>query len=130
MTDNNHNLEHNGEVDENMDDKWMELISKSWGNFCSSCGTKKDPSKLKVFRKVGPATQVLSECESCGLKTIITVIPNVGMQINQIRTDVTSPQEFEKFNTPVTPNDYLDFYNQTKDINTINDLIKLINNVK
>jgi hypothetical protein len=123
------NENYNEDRNEEMDSKWMELISKSWGNYCSSCGAQKDPTKLKVFRKVGPATQVLSECESCGLKTIITVIPNVGMQINQIRTDV-SPQEFEHFNAPVTSNDYLDFYNETKNIDNASDLIKLINNVK
>lgn len=129
MASNNYDNEHVEEMDDKMDSKWMDLISKSWGNYCSSCGAQKDPSKLKVLRKVGPATQVLSECEACGLKTIITVIPNVGMQINQIRTDVT-PQEFENFTTPVTSNDYLDFYNQTKNIMNTGDLIKLINNVK
>lgn len=112
-----------------MDEKMMEMVSKSWGNFCSSCGAKKDPTKLKVLRKLGPATQVLSECEDCGLKTIITLIPNVGMQVHQVRTDV-SPNEFDEFNTPVTSNDYLDFYNKTKNINNANDLIRLINNVK
>jgi hypothetical protein len=129
MANENYNEDTNEEMDDKMDSKWMDLISKSWGNFCSSCGAQKDPAKLKVFRKVGPATQVLSECESCGLKTIITVIPNVGMQINQICTDV-GPQEFDQFNSPVTSNDYLDFYNETKNIINTNDLIKLINNVK
>lgn len=107
----------------------MDLISKSWGNYCSSCGEKKDPSKLKVFRKIGPATQILSECEKCGLKTILTIIPNLGMQISQIRSDI-SPQEFERFQGPITSNDYLDFYNESRNVSTTNDLIKLINNVK
>ncbi len=116
--------------DEPLDGKIKEMISKSWGNYCSSCGAKKDAGKLKIFKKVGPATQILSECEECGLKTLITVIPNIGMQINQIRTDIVDPQEFERFNGPVTTNDYLNFYNSTKDIRTASDLINAINNVK
>jgi hypothetical protein len=106
-----------------IDQSWVDMISKNWGRYCSSCGVQKDMSKLKIFRKVGPATQIISECESCGLKTIITAIPNLGMQISQLRTDLTDTQELEKFSTPITTNDYLNFYNETKNINNVHDFI-------
>ena len=107
------------------DARWKEQISKNWGNYCSSCGGLKDSNGLKLLRKVGPAMQFVSECTQCGLKTVITLMPNVGMQVTQLRNDV-SPQEFENFDTPITSNDYLEFYRAIKDLEKAGDLIKFL----
>src|SRR6476469_2297742 len=124
MEDNNAKQERFETPQDNfVDQNWVDLITKNWGKYCSSCGAEKDLSKLKIFKKVGPATQILSECESCGLKTLITAVPNLGMQISQLRTDIGDPQELENLATPVTSNDYLDFYNESKKIKNIHDLI-------
>lgn len=109
------------------DNKLKEQISKNWGSYCPSCGALKDNSNLKFLKKVGPAAQFLSECQSCNLKTIITVVPNLGMQVTQLRTDITS-QEFEKFNKPLDSNDYLEFYHEIKDLKTTKELINLLSN--
>ncbi len=109
-----------------LDPKWKEQIAKNWGNYCSSCGSFKDTTSLKFLRKFGMSYQYISECTQCGLKTIITLIPNIGMQVTQIRTDV-SPSEFDKFISPLTSNDYLEFYSRIKDLNSTSDLIKYLN---
>lgn len=111
------------EMTEGVDKGLVELILKNWGKYCSSCGKPKDLSKMQVFRKMGPVTQIVSECEECGMKTLITSIPNLGMHINQIRTDMTDPKELGRLTTPVTSNDYLDFYNELKNIKSTADLI-------
>jgi hypothetical protein len=123
---NNLNQNNIDNVEGDLDQNWIDLITKNWGRYCSSCGTEKDLSKLKVFRKVGPATQIISECESCGLKTLITAIPNIGMQISQLRSDIADPQELERLTSPITSNDYLNFYNATKDVKNTNELINII----
>lgn len=120
--------EHNENLD-GVDNKWKEQIAKNWGNYCSSCGALKNSDTLKLLRKIGPAMQFVSECSSCGLKTIITLMPNVGMQVTQLRTDVT-PQEFERFNKPVTSNDYLEFYRKVKDLKKVEDLIRFLHKQK
>lgn len=116
-------------MDNPTDKNLINFVSKSWGSFCSSCGSKKDEASLKVLRKVGPATQLISECTSCGMKTMITALPNLGMQINQIRSDLNS-KEIENFILPVTPDDYLNFYNRVKSVDSANDLIKIIKEAK
>jgi hypothetical protein len=124
---NNNNINgDNGALDSN----WIDLIQKNWGKFCSACGAQKDLTKMKIFRKVGPVTQILSECENCGMKTLITSVPNIGMHINQIRTDMTDPNELERLTSPVTSNDYLNFYNEIKNLKSTSDLIKVLNNSK
>ena len=110
---------------EGMDGKLKEQISKNWGNYCPSCGALKDNTNLKFLKKVGPASQFLSECDSCNLKTVITIVPNLGMQVTQLRTDISS-HEFEKFSTPITSNDYLEFYHEIKELKTTEELIKLL----
>ena len=112
------------EIDKNL----LDLIAKNWGSYCPSCGAQKDLDKLKIIRKMGSATQILSECEQCGMKTIITAFPNLGMHINQIRTDLNT-SEIERFTSPVTSEDYLDFYNKVKKVQNTNDLINMINKV-
>lgn len=113
---------------ENIDKSLLDLIAKNWGSYCPSCGAKKDLANLKIVRKLGPATQILSECEKCSMKTLITAFPNLGMHINQIRTDLNS-NEFERFASPITLDDYLDFYNKIKNITSVNDLINTIDKV-
>lgn len=125
MDNQNYNNDQNTD-NGNLDSNWIDLIQKNWGKFCSSCGAQKDLSKMRIFRKVGPVTQILSECENCGMKTLITSVPNIGMHINQIRTDMTDPNELERLSTPVTSNDYLNFYNEIKNIDTMNDLINVL----
>lgn len=124
--DNKYDMPGEGNIDQN----WIDLIAKNWGRYCSSCGAQKDLSKLKIFKKIGPATQIISECESCGLKTLITAIPNLGMQISQLRTDIGDPQELEAFTSPITSSDYLDFYNESKKVKNMGDLLNLINKKK
>jgi hypothetical protein len=119
MPQNNENLDLN-------ENKWREQIGKTWGNYCSSCGALKDMANLKFIKKLGPSMQFLSECEACGLKTVISLMPNLGMQVTQIRTDVNQ-DEFEKFNSPITSNDYLEFYQGIKKLSKAQDLIKFLN---
>jgi len=119
-------MQENNENFDISDNKWKEQIAKNWGNYCSSCGSLKEVNSLKLLRKIGVAIQFISECPSCGLKTVITLMPNVGMQVTQLRNDVT-PQEFERFNSPITSNDYLEFYRAIKDFQTTSQLIKFLN---
>lgn len=128
MNDTNNNDFNNLNNDENgmLDSNWIELIQKNWGKYCSSCGAQKDLTKMKIFRKIGPVTQIISECEKCGMKTLITSVPNIGMHINQIRTDMTDPNELERLTTPVTSNDYLNFYNEIKNIHSTKELINVL----
>lgn len=113
------------EESSSIDPNLLNFVSKSWGNYCSSCGHKKPDNNLKVLKKLGPATQLISECGKCGMKTMITALPNLGMQINQIRNDLNT-KEFEVFNLPITPDDYLNFYNEIKSVSFTNDLINII----
>jgi hypothetical protein len=126
INNNNNDLNEDNALDSN----WVELIQKNWGKYCSSCGAEKDLTKMKVFRKVGPVTQIISECQNCGMKTLITSVPNIGMHINQIRTDMTDPAELERLTSPVTSNDYLNFYNETKNIMSTKELISMLNKSK
>jgi hypothetical protein len=119
----------NGQNLDGTDKKLIDIISKNWGSFCSSCGVEKDLTKIKVIKKTNSLTQVISECTNCGMKTLITAFPNLGMHINQLRTDIRA-NEFEKFTTPISSNDYLYFYNEIKDIVTSKDLLNLINKGK
>jgi hypothetical protein len=116
-------------TNQSIDKNLVDLIAKNWGTFCSSCGAQKDLAKLRTFKKVGPATQILSECEKCGMKTLITAFPNLGMHINQIRNDLNS-EEFERFSAPITSNDYLDFYNEIKNVTHSDKLMQLLNKIK
>lgn len=109
-----------------IDPRWKDQIAKNWGNYCSSCGAFKDGASLKYLRKMGFAHQYVSECTSCGLKTVISLIPNLGMQVTQVRTDI-SPNEFDKFGTPITSNDYLEFYTKIKDLSSAEDLMRYLN---
>lgn len=117
---NNHNYETN-EIN-----KLKDLIAKSWGNYCSSCGAHKGSDSLRLLRRIGPAVQFISECPLCGVKTVITLVPNMGMQITQLRNDI-SANEFDKFDSPLTSNDFLEFYKATKDIQTTDQLMKFLN---
>lgn len=112
-------------INDPMDDKLRDQISKNWGNFCSSCGSIKDQSSIKLLRKNGPLYQYISECNSCGLKTIINLIPNLGMQVTQMRTDI-SYNEISRFDKPITSHDYLEFYQQIKKVESAKDLINLL----
>ena len=108
-----------------IDPTWQDQIAKNWGNYCSSCGALKKNDSLKFLRKMGIALQYVSECENCGLKTVINLVPNLGMQVTQIRTDVT-PKEFNKFTTPLTSNDYLEFYSEIKALDSADELLKYL----
>lgn len=108
-----------------IDDAMKEQISKTWGNYCPSCGHLKDKSSIKLFRKSGPVYQYISECPNCGLKTIISLIPNLGMQVTQLHTDI-SYQEMANFNSPITSNDYLEFYKEIKKVVSVKELLSLI----
>lgn len=119
------NQSSNKEDANSIDPNLMNFITKSWGNYCSACGHKKNEDSLKVLRKVGQATQLISECDNCGMKTMITALPNLGMQINQIRNDLNT-KEFELFTLPITADDYLNFYNEIKSIDNTSDLINKI----
>lgn len=110
-------------TDENIKDQ----IMKTWGSYCSACGAMKDKSSLKLIGRNGPAFQYVSECHNCGLKTVLTFVPNLGMQVSQLRTDV-SVQEMRLFNKPLTSYDFLEFYARMKKVNTINDLSNLFQN--
>jgi hypothetical protein len=112
-----------------IDPRWIDQINKNWGNYCSSCGAVKDNSKLKFIKKLGIAHQYVSECENCGLKTMLNIIPNLGMQVTQLRNDI-SPNEFKKLSEPVTNSDYLDFYSGMKNLNNADDLIGYLSKVK
>ena len=52
----------NGQNIEGADKKLIEIISKNWGSFCSSCGVEKDLTQIKVIKKTNALTQVISEC--------------------------------------------------------------------
>jgi hypothetical protein len=110
------------DLNDNIVKDLKEQILKNWGNFCPSCGALKDESTLKFLRSMGIASQFVSECPKCKSKTILTVVPNIGMQIAQIRTDINS-NEFEKFSSPITSNDYLEFYRNSNYLKNTNDLI-------
>lgn len=109
-----------------IDKNLLDLISKHWGAYCPSCGGKKDLNELKIIRKVGNVSQLLSECRGCGMKTFITAFPNLGMHISQIKSDLDG-NEFSNFNAPITNEDYLNFYSATKNLSNLNDLINHIN---
>lgn len=114
---------------EKMEQEILDIVHKSWGSYCSSCGTKKSRTDLKVVKKVGPIMQIVSECKNCQLKTMISAVSTqlgLAVQVMQSRTDAKS-NEFNKFAEKVTPYDYLDFYNQLKSIDNSRDLIGLIN---
>lgn len=115
----------NPQESNSIDPNLMSFITKSWGNFCSACGHKKGETSLKILRKIGLATQLVSECDNCGMKTMITALPNFGMQVNQIRNDLNT-KEFEIFTLPITADDYLNFYNEIKSVNRTSDLINII----
>jgi hypothetical protein len=102
-------------------------IMKTWGRYCPACGSQKDKSSLKLIGKSGPAYQYISECHVCGLKTILNLVPNLGMQVTQLRTDV-SVQEMNLFNQPLTSLDFLEFYARIKKVVTTKDLRSLFNN--
>ena len=112
-------------INENLEKNLKEQIMKNWGSFCPSCGAQKDESTLTFLRKLGIASQFVSECHACGAKTVITVVPNLGMQVAQVRTDINS-KEFEKFSTPITSNDYLEFYRNSKYLKTTEDLMNYL----
>lgn len=105
-----------------LDPRWQEQISKNWGNYCSSCGSLKNADSLKFMRRMGPAYQYVSECHSCGLKTVINLVPNLGMQVTQVRTDI-KPSEFDEFIQPLNSNDYLEFYAKIKSLDSAEDLL-------
>lgn len=110
---------------ENLEKSLKEQIMKNWGTFCPSCGAQKDESTLTFLRQMGIASQFVSECKTCGAKTVITVVPNLGMQVAQVRTDISS-NEFEKFSSPITSNDYLEFYRDSKYLKTTQDLLNYL----
>lgn len=106
----------------------LDLVFKNWGSYCSSCGSKKSIDDLKLLKVQGPILQIMSECNSCGLKTMISTINTqygIGMQISQMRSD-TKASEMAKFKSKLTRQDLLDFYNELNKINNSKDLLKSI----
>lgn len=116
------------EVSKDMEKELMDLIFKNWGAYCSSCGAKKTRENLKVYKRMGSVVQILSECSNCGMKMLISALPTqmgIAMQISQMRSDAND-NEMVTLTTPVTSNDYLEFYNKIKKISSSSGLIEII----
>ncbi|MCX8035152.1 MAG: hypothetical protein N3A71_02620 [Candidatus Dojkabacteria bacterium] len=99
----------------------IEQIKKNWGTYCSACGAKKTDDSFKVVDLQANVIKLISECPVCKQKTMINAVSNVGMQVSQIVTDLTM-EEMNKFNRPLSNDDFLEFYSQIKNIEKAKDL--------
>lgn len=99
----------------------IDQIRKNWGNYCSSCGAKKDDNSFKVVDIQANVVKIISECPVCKQKTMINAVSNIGMQVSQIVTDLTI-EEMNKFNQPLSKDGFLEFYAQLKNIDKAKDL--------
>lgn len=105
----------------------------AWGSYCPLCGYKKKSSDIKLLKVVpfgymgnGKIYYFSSVCQKCGIKNLFVFTPKWGIQMSQISSDALLEELMNKFFTPLTPDDYLNFYKQMKSVNSVSDLLRLI----